>query len=156
MPAPRALHAIVYHAVQLLCWFQVLIKGNVACDTVHLNMPRIHKFFLSVVGINFSTYSYRQGAIGTACFVGEVEHGGRNKGRCTGLTSQPPVLSKVSRDWGFWGQPKAQSKPTVCDHHGTAAGDLYSPNERHTWLRVAQLHHSWNAALAGPGGRATA
>lgn len=45
MPAPRALHAIVYHAVQLLRWFQVLIKGNVACDTVHLNMPRIHKFF---------------------------------------------------------------------------------------------------------------
>lgn len=103
-------------------------------------MPRICRIFLSVEGINFSTYSYWQEAIGAGCFVGEVKHGSRNKSRCIGFTSHPPVLSKASRDWGCWGQPKAQSKPTECarsGHHGTSAGHLYSPNQQHKWLRMA-------------------
>lgn len=136
--------------------FLVFIKESIAFDMVHLNMPRIQRFFfLSVAGINLSTYSYSQGVIGASCFVGEVEHGSRTKSRCTGLTSHPPALSKASRDWGCWGQ----SKSTVCarsGHHGTSAAHLYSPNQQQTWLRMAEWHQSQNAALVGSGGRATA
>lgn len=136
------------------------IKETVAFCIAHLNVSRIWRFFLSRLEINFSTYSYWQGATVAGCSTGEGEQGSRSKSRTISLTSHSAQQSQ--QRWWLLGtaqrpeQVHGDEAGLRSSQDGTSAGHLCGLNRQGSQPGKAQLQHSCNAALVGSEGTVAA